>query len=30
MHYARALEKIIVPDAAAVVRAVRSVCYLDD
>jgi pyruvate dehydrogenase E1 component beta subunit len=29
MHYARALEKLIVPDAEAVVRAVRHVCYLD-
>ena len=29
MHYARALEKIIVPDADAVVNAVRHVCYLD-
>jgi len=29
MHYARALEKIIVPDADAVVRAARHVCYLD-
>lgn len=29
MHYARALEKIIVPDAEAVVRAVKHVCYLD-
>ncbi len=29
MHYARALEKVIVPDAEAVVNAVRHVCYLD-
>jgi pyruvate dehydrogenase E1 component beta subunit len=29
MHYARALEKIIVPDAEAVIRAVKHVCYLD-
>jgi len=29
MHYARALEKIIVPDADAVVKAARHVCYLD-
>jgi len=29
MHYARALEKLIVPDADAVVRAVKHVCYLD-
>jgi len=29
MHYARALEKLIVPDAEAVVRAVKHVCYLD-
>ena len=29
MHYARALEKLIVPDADAVVNAVRHVCYLD-
>ncbi len=29
MHYARALEKLIVPDADAVVKAVRHVCYLD-
>lgn len=29
MHYARALEKLIVPDAAAVINAVRHVCYLD-
>ena len=29
MHYARALEKLIVPDASAVVNAVRHVCYLD-
>jgi pyruvate dehydrogenase E1 component beta subunit len=29
MHYARALEQIIVPDADAVVNAVRHVCYLD-
>jgi hypothetical protein len=29
MHYARPLEKIIVPDAAAVVNAARHVCYLD-
>ena len=28
MHYARALEKIIVPDAEAVIRAVKHVCYL--
>ncbi|MCL7959813.1 MAG: pyruvate dehydrogenase complex E1 component subunit beta [marine benthic group bacterium] len=29
MHYARALEKLIVPDAEAVIRAVKHVCYLD-
>jgi pyruvate dehydrogenase E1 component beta subunit len=29
MHYARTLEKLIVPDADAVVNAVRHVCYLD-
>ena len=29
MHYARALEKLFVPDAEAVVRAVKHVCYLD-
>jgi pyruvate dehydrogenase E1 component beta subunit len=29
MHYARALEKLIVPDADAVVKAARHVCYLD-
>jgi pyruvate dehydrogenase E1 component beta subunit len=29
MHYARALEKLIVPDAGAVVKAVKHVCYLD-
>ena len=29
MHYARALEKLIVPDADAVVKAVKHVCYLD-
>ena len=29
MHYARGLEKIIVPDAEAVIRAVKHVCYLD-
>jgi pyruvate dehydrogenase E1 component beta subunit len=29
MHYARALEKLIVPDADAVVNAVKHVCYLD-
>ena len=29
MHYARALEKLIVPDADAVIRAVKHVCYLD-
>jgi len=29
MHYARSLEKIIVPDAAAVVKAARHVCYLE-
>jgi len=29
MHYARALEKLIVPDAEAVMRAVKHVCYLD-
>ena len=29
MHYARALERVIVPDAEAVVNAVRHVCYLD-
>ncbi len=29
MHYARALEKLIVPDAAAVVNAVKHVCYLE-
>ena len=29
MHYARALEKLIVPDADAVVQAVKHVCYLD-
>ncbi len=28
MHYARALEKLIVPDADAVVKAVEHVCYL--
>jgi pyruvate dehydrogenase E1 component beta subunit len=30
MHYQRALEKIIVPSAEAVVAAARHVCYLDD
>jgi pyruvate dehydrogenase E1 component beta subunit len=29
MHYARALEKLIVPDADAVVNAVKHVCYLE-
>jgi pyruvate dehydrogenase E1 component beta subunit len=29
MHYARSLEKIIVPDADSVVKAARHVCYLD-
>ena len=29
MHYARALEKLIVPDADAVIRAVKHVCYMD-
>jgi pyruvate dehydrogenase E1 component beta subunit len=29
MHYARALEKLIVPDAEAVVKAVKHVCYLE-
>lgn len=29
MHYARALEKLIVPDADAVVNAAKHVCYLD-
>ena len=29
MHYARTLEKLIVPDADAVVKAARHVCYLD-
>jgi pyruvate dehydrogenase E1 component beta subunit len=29
MHYARVLEKLIVPDADAVVKAVKHVCYLD-
>jgi len=29
MHYARTLEKLIVPDADAVVNAVKHVCYLD-
>jgi len=29
MHYARSLEKLIVPDADAVVKAARHVCYLD-
>ncbi|MBT8461214.1 MAG: pyruvate dehydrogenase complex E1 component subunit beta [Gemmatimonadetes bacterium] len=29
MHYARALEKLIVPDADAVVKAVKHVCYLE-
>lgn len=28
MHYARTLEKLIVPDADAVVKAVKHVCYL--
>ena len=29
MHYARALEKLIVPDAEAVIRAFKHVSYLD-
>jgi len=29
MHYTRALEKLIVPDADAVVNAVKHVCYLE-
>lgn len=29
MHYARGLEKLIVPDADAVVNAVKHVCYLE-
>ena len=29
MHYARALEKLIVPDADSVVNAVKHVCYLE-
>ncbi len=29
MHYARALEKLIVPDADAVVSAVKHVCYME-
>ena len=29
MHYARSLEKVIVPDADAVVKAVKHVCYLE-
>ncbi len=29
MHYARALERLIVPDADAVVNAVKHVCYLE-
>jgi pyruvate dehydrogenase E1 component beta subunit len=29
MHYVRALEQLIVPDADAVVNAVKHVCYLE-